>query len=102
MVNVHGLPGRNIPTDLHMEHLNRVCKEAIAGLGVNKTKKAIIRVGNSLGMICPVLAQFDSDDKIPECSSIRSIPDASLTPKSDEGALRETKIPTEEVERQWF
>lgn len=75
-VNVHGLPGRNIPADLHMEHLNRVCKEAIAGLGVNKTKKAIIRVGNSLGMICPVLAQFDSDNKVPECSSIRSVPGA--------------------------
>ena len=34
----------------------------------------IIRVGNSLGMIFPCLAQFDSDNKIPECSSIRSIP----------------------------
>ena len=36
-VNVHGLPGCNIPADLHMEHLNRVCKEAIKGLGANKT-----------------------------------------------------------------
>ena len=23
-VNVHGLPGHNIPCDLHMEHLNRL------------------------------------------------------------------------------
>lgn len=28
-VNVHGLPGKNIPNDLHCEHLNRLCKTAI-------------------------------------------------------------------------
>jgi hypothetical protein len=27
--------------DLHMEHLNRVCKDALCGLGANKTPKAI-------------------------------------------------------------
>ena len=32
-VNVHGLPGMNIPVDLHQEHLNRVCKDAVFGLG---------------------------------------------------------------------
>lgn len=40
-VNVHGLPGRNIPADLHMEHLNRVVKEAIKVLGVNKSNVSI-------------------------------------------------------------
>ena len=25
-VNVHGIPGKNIPMDLHMEHLNKVLK----------------------------------------------------------------------------
>ena len=25
-INVHGLPGRNVSCDLHMEHLNRECK----------------------------------------------------------------------------
>ena len=29
-VNVHGLPGRNISSDLHQE---RVCKDAVQGLG---------------------------------------------------------------------
>ena len=28
-VNVHGLPGMNIPADLHQEHLYRVCKDAL-------------------------------------------------------------------------
>ena len=30
-VNMHGQQGRNVACDLHMEHLNRVCKEAIKG-----------------------------------------------------------------------
>lgn len=36
-VNVHGQPGRNIPLDLHMEHLNHLAKDAIKNLGSNKT-----------------------------------------------------------------
>ena len=36
-VNTHGLPGHNISCDLHMEHLNRVAKVAIQGLGPNES-----------------------------------------------------------------
>ena len=28
-INVHGIPGRNIAADLHLEHLNRMCKVAV-------------------------------------------------------------------------
>ena len=28
-VNVHGIPGRNIPGDLCLEHLNRLCKQVV-------------------------------------------------------------------------
>ena len=38
-VNVHEFSGKNIATDLHMEHLNKVFKEAIKGLGANKHQK---------------------------------------------------------------
>ena len=44
-----------MPNDLHMEHLNRICKEAIRGLEVNKTDRAISRVAKSLGTLSPVL-----------------------------------------------
>ena len=44
-VNVHGRPGRNIPVDLHMEHLNRLANDAIKNLGSNKTVGAVARVG---------------------------------------------------------
>ena len=38
-INIHGLPGHNISCDLHMEHINRLVKEAIDGLGANKSKR---------------------------------------------------------------
>ena len=73
-VNVHGLPGRNVPNDLHMEHLNCICKEAIRGLGVNKTDRAISRVAKSLGTLSPVLDQYDLVNNVPDTSSIHKAP----------------------------
>ena len=73
-INVHGVRGRNIPCDLHLEHLNRVCKNAISDLGVNKTEKAIKRVGNVLGTLYPVLQQFDSDNLIRDTSGTHHMP----------------------------
>ena len=37
-VSTHEAPGRNIPSDLHQEHLNRIVKDAIRGLNTNKTE----------------------------------------------------------------
>ena len=34
--------------DLQMEHMKRLCKTSIEGLGANKSKKAIVRVGKLL------------------------------------------------------
>ena len=51
-----------MPNDLHMEHLNRLCKEAIKVLGPNKTfDAAITRVGKALGTISPALDNFDKE-----------------------------------------
>ena len=63
-INVHGSSGRNIPTDLRNEHLNRVCKEAVKSLGANKTEAAIIRVGKALGTLSPVLDNFDMENDV--------------------------------------
>ena len=38
-INVHGRPGQSIAGDLHMEHLNKIAKEAIRFHGANKTTK---------------------------------------------------------------
>lgn len=73
-VNIHGLPGRNIPCDLHQEHLNRVCKRAIYDLGVNKTAFAITRVGKALGTISPLLNHFDQQNHIHDSSGTHRAP----------------------------
>ena len=50
-INVHGLPGHNISCDLHMEHLNKLVKVSIEGLGANKSEKAIKRVAKAMGAL---------------------------------------------------
>ena len=63
-VNTHGLPGRNIPADLYMEHLNRLCKDAVSHLGANKTPKAIVRTGKAIQSMSEALHHFDKDNGI--------------------------------------
>lgn len=63
-INVHGRQGKNIPADLHMEHLNRLAKNAVKNLGANTTERAISRVGRVLGTIAPVLSKFDEENLI--------------------------------------
>lgn len=58
-VNTRGIPGKNKPADLHIEHLNRSAKECISGLGSNKTPKAISRIGKAIGPLNEVLENFD-------------------------------------------
>ncbi len=72
-VNVHGRPGKNIPADLHMEHLNRVCKDAISGLGSNITDNSIQRVGRCLGRLEGILQHYDKDNGVKEVSGRHSI-----------------------------
>lgn len=59
-VNVHGLPGHNVSCDLHMEHLNRLVKVSIEGLGANKSERAIGRVAKALGVLSKTTESFDS------------------------------------------
>ena len=63
-VNVHGWPGHNISCDLHMEHLNRVCKMAVRSLGANLTSKALVRVAKCLGPIMKATQQFDAQTNV--------------------------------------
>ena len=58
-INVHGLPGKNTSADLHMEHLNRECKQSISGLGANMTDNSIQRVGRCIGRLTSIMQQFD-------------------------------------------
>ena len=62
--------------DLHQEHLNRVVKDAIRGLGSNKTEKAITRAGKAFGTLEPVLRQFDAENGLQRFGSHVSPSDA--------------------------
>lgn len=64
-VNTHGRAGKNISCDLHMEHLNRLCKASLSGLGSNLTDNSVIRVGKSIGRLIPIMQQFDVVNGIP-------------------------------------
>ena len=65
-INTHGQAGRNIPNDLHCEHLNRLVKTSIAQLQANKTAASMERVARALGTVHPVLHNFDKDNHVTE------------------------------------
>jgi L1 cell adhesion molecule like protein len=72
-INTHGRPGKNIPNDLHCEHLNRLCKTAVRGLAANKTPECITRVARAIGTISPVLENFDADNGVRTPSTAHKI-----------------------------
>ena len=72
-VNTRGKPGKNIPCDLHMEHMNRIVKNAVRGLGANKAENAIVRTGKCVNTIAELLTAFDEDNGIKTPSSHHSI-----------------------------
>ena len=42
-VNIRGVPGGNKPADLHNEHLNRVCKEAVQGTWLKQNRQELVK-----------------------------------------------------------
>ena len=65
--------GRTIPVafDRHLEHpLNRLCKDAITGLGANKTETANTRVGKCIGPLSKVLATIDAINSLSKPSGL--------------------------------
>jgi L1 cell adhesion molecule like protein len=75
-INTHGIAGHNIPSDLFMEHLNRICKSAIGNLGPNKTPIGLKRAGMCVGVLAEVLASLDTELGVAEHSGHHSSPSA--------------------------
>ena len=73
-VNTTGVKGGNIPTDLHLEHLNRILKGTVHGLGSNKTETAIVRSSKAIGIIKEVIDKFDQQNKVPSSNKSHRIP----------------------------
>ena len=51
-----------------MEHLNRLVKTAIEGLGANKSEKAIARVGRAICVLASATVSFDKNLGVPQPS----------------------------------
>ena len=67
-MNTQGVQGKNIPLDLHLEHLNRICKTIIEHLGANKTDDVIVRCGKALGTMYRLLEKVDKDNSVSDVS----------------------------------
>ena len=76
-VNTSGKKGGNIPMDLHMEHLNRSCKTAVAHLGANLTPKAIVRIGKCIRPLTNLGTAFDLSTGVARRSGAHSDADVS-------------------------
>ena len=63
-VNVSGLPGHNVRTDLHLEHLNAIVKSCVKSLRANKTEEAIKRSAKALGKLFPIFQKFDEENNV--------------------------------------
>ena len=73
-INTQGIHGKNIPMDLHQEHLNRVCKTSIEALSPNKREEGIVRCSKALGTMQLMLENFDRDNTVGQISDSHNIP----------------------------
>ena len=55
-----------------MEHLNKLAKVAVQGLGANKTEKAIQRVGRGVGTMADTMDIFVAVNNVPSVSRAHS------------------------------
>lgn len=91
-VNTHGCTGKNISCDLHLEHLNRVAKNALGGLTSNITEKSVERIGKMVGVISNLSHGFDMQNNVPSPSDYhtRKPKRKDITMMVDQ--LRKTKV----------
>ena len=52
--------------------MNRIVKNAVRGLGANKSEKAIIRTGKCVDTIAELLTKFDEDQGVKSTSNYHS------------------------------
>ena len=68
-VNTQGGKGKNIPCDLHNEHVNRVFKEVVANMGSNFTQESSTRVARCVTSLDTLSELFDEQCAVPKESS---------------------------------
>lgn len=71
-INTRGGIGKNIPCDLHNEHLNKLFKEIFNNMGANTSEAAITRAARSVTALQEVTTNFDKETRVPVTSSAHS------------------------------
>ena len=71
-VNIHGRQGKNVPMDLHMEHINRACKEAMGNVGSSIGDSTVECIGRSIHGLMDIGKRFDQENDVPQLSGKRS------------------------------
>ncbi len=79
-INTHGGNGRNVPCDLHNEHVNCLFKEIVGHMGANFTQEASTEAARAISSLDRMANRFDNQ------TSIHALPTAH-TRKSDEKDL---------------
>ena len=59
--NGRGGKGKNIPLDLHLEHLNNFLKSFMRGLGSNLSERSAARISQSIGTLKELMDKTDSE-----------------------------------------
>ena len=80
-LNTHGGISRNIPCDLHNEHINKHFKEVVKNMGTNLSQESTTTVARSIITLGGIAARFDSQSSLPYESS-------SHTSRSDSNDLK--------------
>ena len=73
VVNVHGGTGRNMPVDLHNEHLNRVLKDSVGDMGANLSEGAIVQRSKSLKVVMDIVHTFDVNTNLHAVSTDHTV-----------------------------
>ena len=60
-VNTHGRQGKNIPCDLHLEHLNRRLKSSLRNLCSNIKGNSVVRAAKSIGIVHHICQVFEEE-----------------------------------------
>ena len=71
-INTHGGIGRNIPCDLHNEHINKVVKSIMKDQGSNITESALQRAARSVTTLKQIQVRFDAESEVPIVTSSHS------------------------------
>ena len=90
-INTRGGMGKNIPCDLHNEHVNKLLKHVITSMGGNLTEVALRRASRSVSTLEAVCQQFDKCSGVPFTSSSHS----TLSDMQDVGKVMKTVIKRE-------